>query len=171
MTSDVEPVPTQSWNIKAVDVKAVLKIQSRSYSPSPCLEEYTNDVRLEHTARKPILTVRHDHPTGGPPSRDANILPTMPPVQVSIQDFPTHCYVVFIDRKRQTRIGPTRRYRSSDTVMEMLRRAHPNLETVNLVERALAERRPVMIDLDLSAEQYAAIQGKPTPHGNPSGRA
>jgi hypothetical protein len=87
----------------------------------------------------------------------------MPRVQVSIQDYPTHRYVVFIDRKRQVRIGPMRTYRSSDTMMEMLRRAHANLETANLVERALAERRPVMIDLDLSAEQYAAIQRRPNP--------
>jgi hypothetical protein len=58
---DVANVPTQSWNIKAVTVKAALKIQSRSYSPLPWLEEYTNRVRLEPAARKTIvLAAGHD---------------------------------------------------------------------------------------------------------------
>ena len=62
---DVANVPTQSWNIKAVTVKAVLKIQSRSYSPLPWLEEYTNTVRLEPAARKTIvLAVGHDRAMG-----------------------------------------------------------------------------------------------------------
>jgi len=52
---DVANVPTQSQNIKAITVKAVLRIQSRSYSPLPWLEEYTNTVRLEPAARKTIV--------------------------------------------------------------------------------------------------------------------
>jgi hypothetical protein len=62
---DVANVPTQSWNIKAVTVKAALTIQSRSYSPLPWLEEYTNTVRLEPAARKTIvLAAGHDRAMG-----------------------------------------------------------------------------------------------------------
>jgi hypothetical protein len=82
----------------------------------------------------------------------------MPRVQVSIKDFPLHTIVIFIDPQRQVKIGPTRRYRSTEPVFEMLRRAHANLETINIVELAIRERRPCMIDLDLSDKQYAAIQ-------------
>jgi hypothetical protein len=85
----------------------------------------------------------------------------LPRVQVSIQDMPLHTIVIFIDPQRQAKIGPTRRYSSTEPVMEMLRHAHPNLETLNLVENALVERRPCMVYLDLSAEQYAAIQSRP----------
>ena len=42
--------------------------------------------------------------------------------------------------------------------MEMLRRTHADLATINLVENALAQRHPVMIDIDLADEQFAAIQ-------------
>jgi hypothetical protein len=50
---------------KAVTVKAALTIQSRSYSPLPWLEEYTNAVRLEPAARKTaILAVGQDRPLG-----------------------------------------------------------------------------------------------------------
>jgi hypothetical protein len=82
----------------------------------------------------------------------------MPRVQVSIQDFPLHTIVIFIDRKRQQQIGPMRRYRSTEIVIEMLRRAHADLATINIVENALADRRPCMVDLDLTDEQFAAIQ-------------
>jgi hypothetical protein len=62
---DVANVPTASGNIKAATVKAALTIQSRSYSPLPWLEEYTNTVRLEPAARKTILlAVGHDRPMG-----------------------------------------------------------------------------------------------------------
>jgi hypothetical protein len=62
---DVANVPTQSWSIKAVTVKAALKIQSRSYSPLPWLEEYTNTVRLEPAARKTmVLAAGHDNAMG-----------------------------------------------------------------------------------------------------------
>lgn len=62
---DVANVPTGSGNIKAVKVKAALTIQSRSYSPLPWLEEYTNAVRLEPAGRKTIvLAVGHDRPMG-----------------------------------------------------------------------------------------------------------
>jgi hypothetical protein len=78
--------------------------------------------------------------------------------RVSIQDFPLHTIVIFIDRQRQAKIGPTRRYTSTEPVFEMLRRAHANLETLNIVEMAFRERRPCMVDLNLTDEQYAAIQ-------------
>jgi hypothetical protein len=62
---DVANLPAPSGNIKAATVKAVLKVQSRSYSPLPWLEEYTNAVRLEPAARKTIvLAVGDDHPAG-----------------------------------------------------------------------------------------------------------
>ena len=70
----------------------------------------------------------------------------------------THTYVIFIDPRRQAKIEPTRRYSSTEPVFEMLRRAHANLEMLNIVEMALVRRRPVMIDLDLFDQQYAAIQ-------------
>ena len=82
----------------------------------------------------------------------------MPRVKVSIQDMPTHVYLIFIDRQRVAKIGPTRRFSSTEPVFELLCRAHANLETINIVEMALAQRRPVMIDLDLSDAQYATIQ-------------
>jgi hypothetical protein len=43
--------------------------------------------------------------------------------------------------------------------MEKLRRAHANLETLNIVEHALSERRPVMIDLDLTEDQFRKLRG------------
>jgi hypothetical protein len=62
---DVANVPMASGNIKGVTVKAALTIQSRSYSPLPWLEEYTNAVRLEPAARKSILLAAgHDQPMG-----------------------------------------------------------------------------------------------------------
>jgi hypothetical protein len=65
LVMDIANVPTQSWNIKTVTVKAALTIQSRSYSPLPWLEEYTNAVRLEPAARKSIvLAVGHDSRRG-----------------------------------------------------------------------------------------------------------
>jgi len=79
------------------------------------------------------------------------------PIQVSIQDFPTNVAVVFIDPKTQSKIGPVRRYSTNEMVFELLRRAHANLETINLVELAFAERRPIMIDLHLTEEQIAAL--------------
>jgi hypothetical protein len=82
----------------------------------------------------------------------------MPRVQCSIQDMPSHTYVIFIDRQRQAQLGPMRRYSSHEPVMEILRRAHADLATVNLVERSLAEGRPCTVELNLSDAQFAAIQ-------------
>jgi hypothetical protein len=82
----------------------------------------------------------------------------VPRVQVSIQDFPLHTIVIFIDRPRQAKIGPTRRYSSTEPVFEMLRRAKANLETINIMELAIRERRLCMVDLDLTDQQYAGIQ-------------
>ena len=62
---DVANVPTASGKIKAVTVRGALTIQSRSYSPLPWLEEYTNAVRLEPAARKTLLLAAgHDQPMG-----------------------------------------------------------------------------------------------------------
>jgi hypothetical protein len=72
---------------------------------------------------------------------------------------PTHIAVVFFDPVTNRGIGPVRRVRSEEILMEKLRRAHANLETLNIVEHALSERRPVMIDLDLTEEQFRKLRG------------
>ena len=62
---DVTNAPTDSWNIKSVCVKAVLVIQSKTYSPLPWIEEYTSAVRMGHADRKTIvLAVGEDRPMG-----------------------------------------------------------------------------------------------------------
>jgi hypothetical protein len=62
---DVANVPTPSWNIKSVTVRAALTIQSSSYSPLPWIDEFTNATRLEPAARKSaILAVGQDRPFG-----------------------------------------------------------------------------------------------------------
>lgn len=82
----------------------------------------------------------------------------MPRVQVSIQDFPTHTCVIFIDRRTTQRIGPMRRFTSEHKLLEMLHRGRANLETINIVEHALRERRCCMIDLDLTDEQFEKLR-------------
>jgi hypothetical protein len=52
--ADIANVP-MSGKINAVSVRAVLTIQSRSYSPLPWLGEYTNTVTLEPAVRKSVL--------------------------------------------------------------------------------------------------------------------
>ena len=46
--------------------------------------------------------------------------------------------------------------------MELLRRAHADLATINLVENALAERRPCMVMLD---PMRRAVCRPPDPQG------
>jgi hypothetical protein len=62
---DIANVSTHSENIGLAKVKGVLKIQSRTYSPLPWLEEYTNAVRLGPADRKTVvLAVGSDHVGG-----------------------------------------------------------------------------------------------------------
>lgn len=62
---DIANVPTHSQNIGLAKVKGALKIQSRTYSPLPWLEEYTNAVRLGPADRKTVvLAVGSDHVGG-----------------------------------------------------------------------------------------------------------
>ena len=83
-------------------------------------------------------------------------------VQLSVQPSPLHTVCIFIDRQSQHRVGPILRFRTDEKVMELLRRAHANLETCNWVERAMVEHRPCMIDVDLTEEQYEKLQ-RPKP--------
>src|ERR1700687_546712 len=55
LIADVTNLPTPTTNIKAIELKAVLTIQSRNYTPLPWLEEYINVVRLEPAARKSVV--------------------------------------------------------------------------------------------------------------------
>jgi hypothetical protein len=82
----------------------------------------------------------------------------MPRVQVSIQDFPACLCLIFIRDGKA--VGPTRRFTSQERAFELLRRAHANLETINVVENALRERRPSLVDLNLTDEQYLKLQSR-----------
>jgi hypothetical protein len=64
-------------------------------------------------------------------------------VPCSVQEFLTHTYVIFIDPKRRAMIArlALTLNRDSDGVAAPGPR---DLDTINLVENALAERRPVM---------------------------
>jgi len=62
---DVANAPTESRNIQSVCVKAVLLIQSKTYSPLPWVEEYTNAVWIGRADRKTVvLAVGEDRPMG-----------------------------------------------------------------------------------------------------------
>jgi hypothetical protein len=80
----------------------------------------------------------------------------MPRVNCSIQDSPTHTVMIFYVGNQ--RIGPVRRYVDEQMVFTILRRAHANLETMQIVEMALAQRRPCNVTLELTDEQYAKLQ-------------
>ncbi len=84
----------------------------------------------------------------------------MPTVTASIQDMPRYTVVIFYDRMTSTKIGRTLRFTSEELLYELLRRTHANLETINIVEMALRERRPCMVDLRLTDEQFAKLQGR-----------
>ena len=79
----------------------------------------------------------------------------MPRVYVSIQEYPMGFYVIFYEGKHS--IGPIRRYRSEETIFLLLRRAHANLETLNIVEHALRNRTPCTVDVNLTDEQYKKL--------------
>jgi hypothetical protein len=80
----------------------------------------------------------------------------MPKVMISIQELQYSYYVLFmIDNKK---IGRTFRFASDELVYEMLRRAHANLETMNIVTNALTNRRPVMVAVNLTDEQVAQLK-------------
>jgi hypothetical protein len=64
--------------------------------------------------------------------------------------------VIFIEGQR--RIGPILRCRDEETVFRVLRRAHANLETLNIVEMSLRARRPCTVDLTLTDEQYRKLR-------------
>lgn len=82
----------------------------------------------------------------------------MPLVKMSIQDFPTGITVIFIQNNQ--RIGPMRRYHSEEPIFLILRRAHANLETINIVEMALQQSRPCMVELNLTDEQYRKLSSR-----------
>jgi hypothetical protein len=71
-------------------------------------------------------------------------------LQVSIQDFPTHTCVIFIDKAAQKQVGPMLCLRSEEKLWELLKKCSANRETVSIVEMALAQRRPCMIDVTLT---------------------
>jgi hypothetical protein len=48
--------------------------------------------------------------------------------------------------------------------MELLRRAHADLATINLVENALAERRPCMVELTLTDASARADRSQSCSH-------
>ena len=79
----------------------------------------------------------------------------MPSVRVSIQEFPAHIYVVFYRDNKS--IGPMRRYSTQERVMELLRRCHANLETINIVEMSLQARRPCVVEVNLTDEQIRKL--------------
>ena len=79
----------------------------------------------------------------------------MPRVYASIQEYPMGFYVIFYVGKQ--RIGPIRRYRSEETIFLLLRSAHANLETLNIVEHALRNRTPCTVDVNLTDEQYGKL--------------
>lgn len=79
----------------------------------------------------------------------------MPRIRASIQDLPTGTLILFMQGNR--RIGPILRCRDEETVFRVLRRAHANLETINIVEMSLRARQPCMVDLDLTDEQYKKL--------------
>jgi hypothetical protein len=82
----------------------------------------------------------------------------MPRVQISISEIMWTYHVVFIDPASQTAIGRTRRFNSDEMVYEMLRRGRADRETMNIVEMNLTQGRPVMVDLNLTDEQYAKLK-------------
>jgi hypothetical protein len=82
----------------------------------------------------------------------------MPRANCSIQGSPTSTVMIFYVGNK--RIGPVRRYSDEQSVFTVLRRAHANLETIQIVEMALAQRRPCNVTLELSDEQYRKLSGK-----------
>jgi hypothetical protein len=86
-------------------------------------------------------------------------------VSVSIQEMAFTYHVIFLDPRSHKTLAIFR-YSSAEPVYEILRRGHANLETINIVEMNLAQRRPVMVDLKLTDEQYNTLRqrcsGKPT---------
>lgn len=81
----------------------------------------------------------------------------MPRISASIQPNPRYLVIIFIEGNR--RVGPILRCHGEETVFQVLRRAHANLETINIVEMALRANRPCMVDLTLNDEQYAKLKG------------
>jgi hypothetical protein len=79
----------------------------------------------------------------------------MPRVNASIQDYPTHLIIIFYVGNQK--IGPTVRCADEEAVFRVLRRAHANLETLNVVEMSLAQRRPCNVELTLTDEQYRKL--------------
>ena len=82
----------------------------------------------------------------------------MPRVSCSIQDSPTSTVMIFYVGNQM--IGPVRRYSDEQRVFEVLRRAHANLETIQIVEMVLAQRRPCNVTLELTDEQYAKLRSE-----------
>lgn len=69
LLADISNVPLDSGNITSVRVKAAIRIEyggrTRTYSPLPWLEEFTNTVRIAPAARKVVvLAVGQDSSTG-----------------------------------------------------------------------------------------------------------
>lgn len=82
----------------------------------------------------------------------------MPKVLACIHSYPNYVSVVFMDpQNTQRQIGRSLKLADEERVFEMLRRAHANLETRNLLEMAFRERRPCWLTLELTDEQYRKL--------------
>jgi hypothetical protein len=90
-------------------------------------------------------------------------------VQMWISEMAYSYHVVFTLPRGQHAIGRSYAFNSLEDVFAILRRAHANLETINIVEHALRERRPCSVQLTLTAEQFSRLSRKPaTPDRAPS---
>lgn len=84
----------------------------------------------------------------------------MPVVRMWISELAMSYHVVFTLPRGQTRVGRTFTYPSQEQVFNILRRAHANLETLNIVEHSLGERRPCSVELTLTAEQFIRLNSR-----------
>jgi hypothetical protein len=78
-------------------------------------------------------------------------------VQMFIQEMAMTYHVIFMKRGGKHRIGRIYTYNSPEQVFAILRRAHANLETINIVEMSFAQHRTCSVDLSLTAEQFSRL--------------
>jgi len=90
------------------------------------------------------------------------------PVQMWVQETAFLYHVVFTMPSGQNAIGRSYSYNSPEEVFDVLRRAHANLETINIVEHALSERRPCSVTLQLTHEQFGRLNRKPLTSDKPT---